>query len=250
MADRTDSRIDDLYREAPEGFTKARDRFAKELKDGGDAERGAEVRRLRKPTNAAFVVNRLGLEHPKEVGALADASEKMRAAYEGGDGDEMRVAAAAERNAVSRLVTLAEDEAAAAKIPTTSALMDRVTETLQAFSGDEETRRLVQSGRLDRERKVATLGFPVGTSGPSRARKAKRPAIKPGRELEAARKELRRVERELKSARGRQERAKTTVKRAEAKLADAKTEAAGAGEDVARLEADAKRLRKRIDSLG
>jgi hypothetical protein len=246
-ADRTESKLDELYREPPEGFTAGRDALAKELKADGDGERAAEVKRLRRPSNAAFVVNRLGLEHPKDVQALVDAGAELRSAYEAGDADRMRAAAGDERDAVSRLVSLAEGEAGKAGMSTTETLMRRVTETLQAVSGDEETRGLVQAGRLDRERKVATLGFPVGRAP---GRPAKRRAKKaPGRELEAARKELRRVTRELGTERGRLDRAETTVRRAEGKLADARDEAASAKDSVAELEAEAKRLEDRIDAL-
>jgi hypothetical protein len=216
--------LDELYREPPERFTELRNQLARKLKDDGDAERAAEVKSLRKPSNAAHVVNRLGLRHAKDVKKLVDSGDRLRSAYESGDGARLRKAAAAERQAVARLVSLAEGEAEKAGIATTPALMDRVTETLQAVSGDEETRRLVQDGRLDRERKVATLGFPtdVTPKRPAKRKAKEEPKRKkPSAELESARKELRRVTRELAKARA----------------------------NITGLEAEERRLEKRIKSL-
>ena len=220
MAD--EAKLDELYREPPERFTELRNKLAKELKDGGDGEGAAEVKALKRPTNAAHVVNRLGLDHAKDVKRLVDAGDRLRSAYEAGDGARLRKAAGAERDALARLVSLAEREASDAGITATSALIDRVTETLQSVSGDEETRRLVQDGRLDRERKVATLGFPTDVTPRRPAKRKPKPKRKqPSAALEAARKELRRVTRDLARARA----------------------------DVSGLEADERRLEKRIKSL-
>jgi hypothetical protein len=250
--DESEERVDELYREHPDQFVERRDNLARDLKTEGDGERAAEVKGLRRPTNAAFVVNRLGHEHQKDVKALVDAGDELRSAYESGDSDRMRAAAADERDAVNRLVSLAEDEAGRTGIAATATLMNRITETLQAVTGDEETRRLVESGRLDRERKVATLGFPMAAPAGGKRKQAaasRKQARKPTRELEAARKELKRVGRELGTARRRAERADAAVKRAEGKLADARDEATSAGDAVTELEAEAKQLEKRISAL-
>jgi hypothetical protein len=71
-------RLDELYRGAPEEFTSARNGLAAELKAAGGAEGAAEVKRLKRPTQAAWVVNRLSLDHPDETKALLDSADRLR----------------------------------------------------------------------------------------------------------------------------------------------------------------------------
>ena len=148
----------------------------------GEAEAAADVKRQKRPTQAASVVNRLSLDHPDETQALLDAAEaaprrSLAARHRG-----LRRASARgrpeEREALERLMEIAREMGPRPS----AATLDRVGETLQAAGSDEEVARLVRTGRLDRERRAA--GLPGGAT-PTRSRAATKPAKDRSRELKA-----------------------------------------------------------------
>ena len=84
-------RLDDVYRAPPEEFVEARDRVAKDLRDGGDREAADQVKRARKPTAPAWLVNRTSLDHPRRVKTLLAAAEEQRKALAKGSAAKLRV---------------------------------------------------------------------------------------------------------------------------------------------------------------
>ena len=74
----TDDRIRDLYILPPSEFIGARNRLATELRDAGDREGAERVARIRKPTVAAWGMNRASRDEPRLVRALVDASDRLR----------------------------------------------------------------------------------------------------------------------------------------------------------------------------
>ena len=90
-----------LYGLDLEEFVGARDALAKELRAGGDREGAAAVKKLAKPTRAAWAVNRLVRDRPDEIAALVEAGEALAGAQEqlldGADADVLRSAAVAAR---------------------------------------------------------------------------------------------------------------------------------------------------------
>src|SRR4051794_41985373 len=75
-----DDPIDALYAADLEDFVGARDALAKQLRADGDREGAAAVKKLPKPTRAAWAVNRLVRERPDEVRALVEAGEALAGA--------------------------------------------------------------------------------------------------------------------------------------------------------------------------
>ena len=71
-------RVDELYREHPEGFVAGRDRLVKELRGAGDREEAERARKLRRPTVAAWLINRAALSSPTQLEELAEASRQLR----------------------------------------------------------------------------------------------------------------------------------------------------------------------------
>ena len=63
---------DDLYALPLDGFTPARDARAKEFKAGGDKELAERVRKLKKPSTAAWVVNLLVRFDADRIGQVLD----------------------------------------------------------------------------------------------------------------------------------------------------------------------------------
>jgi hypothetical protein len=148
-----DDPIDGLYGLPLEEFVPARDALAKELRAGGDRDGAAEVKKLAKPTRAAWAVNQLARTHADEVRALVDAGTALAGAQEqllgGADAAVLRQAAEAARALVDAL---------AAQAPVDGATRDKVRATLHAATVDAEVRAEVASGRVLKERAASGFG--------------------------------------------------------------------------------------------
>ena len=142
-----------LYGLDLEDFIGARDALAKELRAGGDRDGAAAVKKLAKPTRAAWAVNRLVRDRPDEIAALVAAGAALTGAQEqlldGADADVLRSAAVAARALVDAL---------AAQAPVEGAARDKVRATLHAATVDAEVREEVAAGRVVKERSASGFG--------------------------------------------------------------------------------------------
>jgi hypothetical protein len=148
-----DDPADDLYGAPLEEFVSRRDALAKQLRAGGDRDGAAAVKKLPKPTRAAWAVNRLVRDRPDEIRALLTAGEALEGAQQqlldGADREVLREAAEAAR----RLV-----EALAAASDADGATQDKVRATLHAATVDGDVRAEVAEGRVVKERAAAGFG--------------------------------------------------------------------------------------------
>ena len=148
-----DDPIDALYGADLEDFVGARDALAKQLRADGDRDGAAAVKKLVKPTRAAWAVNRLVRERPEEVRALVEAGEALAGAQEqlleGADAAVLRGAAEAARALVDAL---------AAQAPVDGPSRDKVRATLHAATVDAGVRAEVAAGRVFKERTAAGFG--------------------------------------------------------------------------------------------
>jgi hypothetical protein len=142
-----------LYGLDLEEFIGARDALAKELRASGDRDGAAAVKKLAKPTRAAWAVNRLVRDRPDEIAALVDAGAALAGAQEqlldGADAGVLRSAAVAARALVDAL---------AAEAPVDGAARDKVRATLHAATVDADVRAEVAAGRVVKERSAAGFG--------------------------------------------------------------------------------------------
>jgi hypothetical protein len=150
-----DDLTDRLYGLELDEFTPARDAAAKELRKEKRRDEAAVVAKLRKPSAAAWLVNRLARERREDVDALLEAGEALRDAQERavageGAGGDLREAADAERRAVDELVRAARELEPGGRKPSQAAL-ERVRATLHAAAADPTVREGVRAGRLVRE---------------------------------------------------------------------------------------------------
>jgi len=150
-----DDLTDRLYGLELDEFTPARDAAAKELRKEKRRDEAAVVAKLRKPSAAAWLVNRLARERREDVGALLEAGEALRDAQERavageGAGGDLREAADAERRAVDELVRAARELEPGGRKPSQAAL-EQVRATLHAAAADPTVREGVRAGRLVRE---------------------------------------------------------------------------------------------------
>src|SRR5918994_2483675 len=231
--DASEERLDELYREHPEGFVAGRDELARGLRGAGDGDAATRVKKLRRPTAAAWAINRAALTAPRETEEFADTSRRVEEAQgralEGGDegASEWRAAAARENEARTALADVVERGARDAGHPLSDRSLELVIETLRAATADAELRDRVVRGRVQREQSAATLGaIPTG-----RPRKRDRRSDQ-RRQQAQARRELDRLEDELADATARQQRLSAQIERTtealreeKRKLADTKREA-------------------------
>src|SRR3954454_4399478 len=77
MATALERELDALYQLPPDRFTAARNELAKRLRAGGQGEAAQQVKALRKPTAAVWLVNRLAHENELDVKRLLKAGESL-----------------------------------------------------------------------------------------------------------------------------------------------------------------------------
>jgi hypothetical protein len=219
----------DLYALPLEEFTKARDGLAAELKRAGDDSGARQVKSLRKPTVAAWAVNQVARRHAKEMSKLLS----LRAEMESASAADLRALGDKRRRLLAELTKRADAILRDAGHGASSGTLDKVTQTLQAGSTDEEL-ELLREGRLARE--LAPAGFAgiafsdAMTSGPGPSKAQERAQAKAD-ELASKADEAERAARELERA--------AEVARKHAAAAAREAEVARRNADRARARADA-----------
>jgi hypothetical protein len=148
----------DLFALPPEEFIAARDRLAAELKDAGNTEEAAEIKKLRRPSIVAWAVNVAARDRPEDVAALREAGQALRRAQRkalsGGGGDDLRRATDGRRALIQTLA----DAGVAAMGERGATHRDAIAATLDAASVDDELGERLQAGILEREARPAA-GF-------------------------------------------------------------------------------------------
>ena len=183
-----DEALDRLYGLPLDAFVRERDGLARELRRSGDKEAADWVKGLPRPSVSAWAVNQVMRTQGRDAralldagAALSDAQERMLAGR--GDAEELRAAAAAEREAVERLARAATGLLDSRGRGLSPALLERVRETLHAVALDPEGREEAAAGRLVQERRAVGFGGLGGAAVPAApARRAPAPApSRPGR---------------------------------------------------------------------
>ncbi len=138
---------------------------AKEIVAAGDRELAAEVRKLPKPTVAAWLVNALVRTRGRDVEKLIALGPELREAQRNRARPDMRRLADRRRDAIRDLVGAASQQAIEAGHSMASQVQRQVEETLEATVADEESAAAVRAGRLSNP--LAFIGFGGdGTSTP------------------------------------------------------------------------------------
>jgi hypothetical protein len=287
VAGSVEREIDALYELAPEDFTAARDRLAKDLKIRGDPEGAVRVKGLRRPTLAAWAVNQVVRADPDGADALLKAGDELRKAQRralsGVSGGGLRQAAEHRRKVLRGLLKVGEEilrEAGRASAGT----LEAIQATFEAASTDEDAGRLVKEGRLAKElpppagfgtvEGLALVPPPAETARAqdraetARSKRApderKRQAARLAdlrTERDAARKQAQSSEREAKTARKdaqsasssavkaqeEAERARQAAEEARLRARDLATRAREAAAEAARAEREAERARLALE---
>lgn len=165
----------ELRRVPPESFVAARDALSRRLRQQGERDAAAEVRRLRRPPPPLWALNQLAAVAPDRVAQLIDAGEALRKttqqALRGGRGALGRLSGEHAR-LVERLTGQAMEILAGLPAPATSETRSRIWTMLRVASLDPALSAGLTEGSLAEE-PVTTgfdtlLGFDLGAA-PSEA---------------------------------------------------------------------------------
>jgi len=148
----------ELYALPPEEFVKARDAAARDLRKADKRDEAEAVRRLRKPTLAAWAVNQLARARELDVRRLLKAGERLRE----GESDEADfLEARREESAViRRLLRAARELLEERGHPASDSTLERVASILRAAVVDENGRAELAQGRIAREYEPGTPPAP------------------------------------------------------------------------------------------
>lgn len=224
--------LDELYQVPPAEFIVRRDRLAAELRAAGLRKEAAEVKRRRRPSSAAWAVNRLHEKHPETLARLRAAGDRERELLREGARPEEHQAARDERRAA---VAAAREHGLAilrAQGSLTETVAGRLGRTLEALAVYGSLLPDPGPGRLDREldppgfELLAKLELPTRRRSARPARTTKpapaarrRPARKAGAAPSAAaRAAARSAERDVAAARRALDRAVKSAETADRRL--------------------------------
>jgi len=182
---------DELYRLDPADFMAGRDEQVRRARDAGEKDLGDAIKKLRRPTVSASLVNRLVREAPDQVDDLLDLGESLRAAQEALAGDELRRLSARRRPVINALTAEAKRLAAESGRTVSDAAEREVEATLEAALADPAAAEAVRSGRLTTALVYAGFGGvdvadAVAVPGALRPAGAARRAAPPGRAKQPA----------------------------------------------------------------
>ena len=175
--DRVAAAVAELYGADPDAFTERRKALVVAAREAGDKQSAAAITALRKPTRAAWIVNRLARADPDAPARLAALADELRAAERAKDGRRLRELSAA-RGALIDALT-AQALAAAGVFDPPSSLRDEVTATLTSALADPATAAGFAAGSLTKAAQWS--GFGYADFGPADDAAPKRPASSDGR---------------------------------------------------------------------
>lgn len=221
-----------LYGLPLDQFTAARDEAAKQLRADGDRDAAAAVKKLRKPSAAAWAVNATVRAAPTAAKRVVQTGKKLEAAQAkaiSGAGGSLRDAAAAHAQAIDEMVAALEAELGDDAKP---AVIDRARETMRAVAADGEVRDRFERGTLLREAEAVGFGAAGATPAPppERDRNAK-PKSGSAAERKRAAQAVKRADRALQAATGHVDDMEARVERAREALGEAKSGLADARRD-------------------
>ena len=232
--------LDELYEVRPEEFTALRTDLAEAAKRRGETDLAKRISAARKPTTAAWIVNRLALTHPRAKQRLTDLGERLRAAHAAMAGDSIRALTTEQRHLINELARTAFQEAGVTN--PSAPLRDDVTDTLQAAIADSEVS--ARLGRLTKAERWSGFGeFGDAAQVFTQPRQGRAEAKQNGTRQTRASQESR--DGELTAARQRREKARATLAAAERAKSEADDQLADRQADLgaARLRHDDARKR-------
>ncbi len=226
----------DLYSLPLAQFIAARDQLAQRLRSEGQVQEAERVGKLRKPSLAAWALNRTARHNPDAVKQLLESHQRLR---EADSRAAMEEASQMRRRAVTSLTDAAMVELAADGHAGSAQTRDRINRTLLAVATDPQGEAELSAGLLVRELEPSGGGWgEVGLPPP--------PPVDPGQEAvraaEQARARAEKLETEAAAAEEQLETAKEALTAARRRLKQTRAAADKAAEEVRQAEQTARDL--------
>lgn len=136
---------DRLYGQPGDCFTDARNAAAKEC---GDKALAARVKKLKKPSVAAWAVNLLVRRESGQIDSVLELADSLRAAAGALDGDELRSLTRQRRQLTTALASSARSLARDAGVRLTGPVVEQVEGILNAAMLDPVAAQVVRTGRV------------------------------------------------------------------------------------------------------
>jgi hypothetical protein len=155
---------DRLYALPVGDFTAERDAQAAAAREAGDRDLATAVKKLRKPTASAALVNRLVRDERPAIVELLAIGEQLRQAQEDLATDDLRRLSQERRTAVADLVKQAKRLATERGEPVTEAVLRDLRATLDAASADEAAASELHRGQLTKPLQYSGFGAGVGAA--------------------------------------------------------------------------------------
>lgn len=247
-----ESELDRLYEGPAASFVAERNKLAQALRKSGDRPGAETVARLQRPSPVAWAINQLHFRTPKVLEELREAGIALRRAQESGNMEEFAARKEAHQAALAAATERALELSAGSGAAPSAQSKRKIEMTLTVLSTAVED-ATPPPGRMTAE--LESLGFDAFTSVPAAApvakasKRAEAPedsahtekiaAVKAA--LDAADKELRRLEREA-------ERSQAALERAQRDLEDAERRAETARRDENEAQRAAVEARTRVDA--
>jgi hypothetical protein len=148
----------ELYGLDPESFTATRNARAKEASAGGDRELAGAIRKLAKPTAAAWLANRLTRSRRSSIEELIGLGAELRRAQSSGQRAEMRRLVEQRRGLIGDLVKSASTGAQESGHGFGSLVERQLEETLEAAVADETLGAVLGRGQLSEPLRFVGFG--------------------------------------------------------------------------------------------
>lgn len=158
------SAADELYGAPLAEFVTARTRLEKQARAAGDRQLAAEIRALRKASQAAWAVNQLVRRDPDLLDEVLRLGDDLRAAQDAGDSAGLRRLTTRRHELYTRLRTRAEEFVVADGRRLGAAAAQALEDSVGAALADPRAADVLRSGRLVADLESSGWG-PVDLSG-------------------------------------------------------------------------------------
>jgi hypothetical protein len=146
--------IEDLYSHDPESFVDRRGALANRARQDGDTKAAHAITGLRRPTKAAWIINRLVRAEPEIAAGLAELGAQLRKAQRAFDGARLRQLTHLRRQMIDSAIR----HAFAGQAAPSASLRHEVASTLEAGLADPDVAEQLRSGTLVRSAEWSGFG--------------------------------------------------------------------------------------------
>jgi hypothetical protein len=203
----------ELFSAAREDFTALRDTWVKRAKSEQQADVADQLRALRKPTVAAWLVNQVSRRYPDDVDALIEVGDELREAHHSLAGDRLRSLSRRRQELSQTLTRHVRSVAESAGVSFSDSAVDQVETTWTTAAADSRAAEVLRAGHLsaaltpDSEQDWLAVAVATTSSRKDRPERAAPEPAKPSpppvdrNALREAHRDLRQAQRSLDQAR-------------------------------------------------